>query len=75
MPSSGSGLSTDSKSHSCASSIGVTSPSHKMEISALGHCSKSGSMLDLWVYENRRENLAFTERLEKKNWEGESSKL
>jgi hypothetical protein len=32
-------------------------------------------MLDLWAYENRKEVLAFAERLEKKNWEAENSRL
>jgi hypothetical protein len=32
-------------------------------------------MLDRWAYESHKEALTFAERLEKKNWEAENSRL
>ena len=35
---------------------------------------KTASMLDRWVYENRKDGMTFAEGLEKKNWEGRNSR-
>lgn len=71
------GSTNDLRFPSHSTHYGTTSSSRDQGrlTSWVGTPSKSVSMLDLWAYENRKEVLAFAERLEKKNWEAENSRL
>jgi hypothetical protein len=44
-----------------------------MDILGISSSPKSVSMLELWVYENRGEEMTFTEQLERKKRDGEAS--
>jgi len=54
---------------------GTTSCSCDQERSTpqVGNASNPVTMLDLWVYENRKEVLTFAERLEERKWEAGNS--